>query len=120
MRSFIVVATVLTLAACGTKGGTGFTDTSVPVVGEFDIQPGTKHRINLISADGWTCTGPFDTVKFAHAQRSVYPFPLTCDNGDKGNAIYTIPAFNANRYYQPGVTQVSFTLQSGVRGYVKF
>lgn len=119
-KTIATLALIMLVGACGTKGGTGFTDTQVPMTGEFEILPGTKHKIHLISADGWTCSGPFDAVAYSYAQRAVYPFKLTCDNGDKGNAVYSVPTFIANRTYQPGQTQVSFSLESGVKGYVKF
>jgi len=99
--------------ACTDSGTVG---TGEPMTARMTVvAENGAHAIALTSRTGYTCTALFDHRAYMASGQPSQELPVTCDNGDRGIAVYT----NANyrqEAFTTGQTRISYQLESGTKG----
>lgn len=95
-------------------GGAGMTQAGEPLSARgTDVPAERLTKISISSPKGWTCEGKWYWGPIAQPQRSTGNFPLKCNNGTTGNAIYSMNQLQ-------GQATISFALKNGTQGQVTF
>jgi len=113
MRIQIFVLTLFGLAVSGCTpvpmGGEGATKSGAPLIAEAKLGFDQTNEIIISSAEGWSCSGRYTK----NANTTTRKFPLTCNNGAKGNAIMSVNSVQQR-------ATVAFQLSNGESGRVAF
>ncbi|MGA0616885.1 hypothetical protein [Paracoccus sp. KR1-242] len=120
MKRIIGVVALALLAGACSDTSTATNEDGTPMTARMVVAPGDGgHQITMTSRKGFTCTALFDQKAYAASKQPSMELPVTCDNGDRGTAIYS----NANyrqEVFTPGQTQIAYQLESGAKGSISF
>lgn len=121
MRKIVFASMLALLAACSEPtGGTGQMTDGSPVVMQRVIHSGYLEDFNLVSPAGWACKTTLDWNKDLNMPYvTTARLPLVCDNGQKGTALVTVPHLRRG-YVQPGQSSITFSLQNGKSGVIRY
>jgi len=114
MKLTIGVLVLAAMTAACTNSGTG--GAGEPMTARMTVvAENGAHTIAMTSRSGYTCTAQFDYKAYMAAQQPSQTLPVTCDNGDRGTAVYTNANFQKEAFTK-GLTQISYQLESGTKG----
>lgn len=121
MKKLILLMPLALFAACSVPlGGSGQMSDGKPIVMQRIVHLGYEEDFTLSSPEGWSCKAKLDWQKHLNVPKTTTArLPLTCDNGQTGNAIITVAHLN-RAYVSEGASSISFALKNGKSGLVRF